>query len=365
MTAIQEKDPPCILVTAVSGGSLGEQLCKSFALVKEPLRLIVANTALTPLSIVPVEWQRVVLPPAASPDYIDNVIASGHEHGVKFIAPGSEIELAVLSLNQARLESGGFILLANHADVIQTCLDKTRCMGALHRLGFRVPRTYAPAKADDLRVPGGQYPVILKPDKAAGGSAMCFLAQDEEELALFQRYIFKAGVQPLVQEYVGRVSDEFTVGVLHRPDRSFAGVVVMRRDILSGFSNRLRVTNRTGRAELGDVLAVSSGITQGAFVRHDEVADVAVRIADALQSRGPLNIQGRWDGSGFVPFEINPRFSGTAPMRTIAGFNEAWELTRWHISGKADSLPPIRGGAFRRSLVEHFAPDGSVISVNC
>ena len=51
------------------------------------------------------------------------------------------------------------------------------------------------------------------------------------------------------------------------------------------------------------------------------VLAAAERIAIALKSTGPLNLQGRLVGSDFLVYEINPRFSGSEAMRAMAGWN--------------------------------------------
>ncbi len=173
-------------------------------------------------------------------------------------------------------------------------------------------------------------------------------------MRFFTHYLLAQGIQPVVQEYIGAPTDEFTVGVLHSPAGECLGSIVIRREILSGLSNRLRVPNRTGRPEFGDHLVVSSGITQGAVVEHERVERASLAIAHALGSTGPLNVQGRLVGDEFVPFEINPRFSGTAPMRALAGFNEPERLIDWHLGGGRVTLPdqPRRFGRVVRGLIE-------------
>ena len=115
---------------------------------------------------------------------------------------------------------------------------------------------------------------------------------------------------------------------------------------------------RAGRPELGPTLAISSGISQGRIVDAAPVLRTAEAIAQGLGSVGPLNIQGRISRGTFVPFEINPRFSGTSPMRAMAGFNEPELLIDWHLdSDHRGAAPPApRYGTFTRALVEHFQP---------
>ena len=68
---------------------------------------------------------------------------------------------------------------------------------------------------------------------------------------------------------------------------------------------------------------ISSGYSRGHIGPYEEICSTASAIAEAVGSRGPLNIQGRIDADGcFVPFELNPRFSASTYLRTLAGFNE-------------------------------------------
>ena len=69
---------------------------------------------------------------------------------------------------------------------------------------------------------------------------------------------------------------------------------------------------------------LAGGFSQ--FVECEEYEDLnqkAQQIAKAVDSKGPLNIQCRIMNGGLYVFEINPRFSGTTPFRTLLGFNEA------------------------------------------
>ena len=112
------------------------------------------------------------------------------------------------------------------------------------------------------------------------------------------------------------------------------GLIAIRRNILSGLSNRLKVANRTGRDELGATLAVSSGISQGEIGEFRELRNACEELAVELDSRGPLNIQCRWWRDELIVFEINPRFSGTTMLRALAGFNEPDLLIRQAVLGE-------------------------------
>jgi carbamoyl-phosphate synthase large subunit len=302
-----------------------------------------------------VEAEHYEILPAASTDgYLDALQRLVAKHKVQFVIPGSEPELIKLSEAREAFESHGCRVLVNAQDVVATCVDKLRTFAFLKERGFRVPETLEITDSSRLEDVGSCFPYVVKPARGGGGSTGTFIAQNRSELQFFVSYLLRYGQQPLVQEYVGNAECEYTVGVLHVPDGKLAGTVVLHRSILSGLSNRLRMPNRTGRTELGTTLAVSSGISQGTIVDLAPVRERSEAIAQALGSIGPLNLQGRWDGMDFLPFEINPRFSGTTPMRAMAGFNEPELLVDWYL-GQFPCAPLIaRRGEFTRGVVEHF-----------
>jgi carbamoyl-phosphate synthase large subunit len=62
----------------------------------------------------------------------------------------------------------------------------------------------------------------------------------------------------------------------------------------------------------------------------------------ALNPLGPANFQFRIDRSGRVKvFEINARFSGTTPLRAIAGFNEVEMCLRRLLLGEPVAEPCV------------------------
>ncbi len=69
---------------------------------------------------------------------------------------------------------------------------------------------------------------------------------------------------------------------------------------------------------------LAGGFSQFVECEYYEVLNqTAQQIAKAVDSKGPLNIQCRMMNGALYVFEINPRFSGTTPFRTLLGFNEA------------------------------------------
>jgi carbamoyl-phosphate synthase large subunit len=100
---------------------------------------------------------------------------------------------------------------------------------------------------------------------------------------------------------------------------------------------------------------ISSGWSQGLIDDFSQVKKQAEDIAQVLNSRWALNIQGRVDSQGiFYPFEINPRHSGTTYLRALAGFNEPHILIQQCLRGYSVPLQPLRKGYYLRSFTEKY-----------
>ena len=340
-----------VLVTAVGGGGVGEQLIKALRLAPRPYRIIGADVEARSLGLQEVDVP-VLLPLASAPEYVETLHSVCARLGVQAIYPGSEPELVVLSAARARLAAAGIILFANSAEVIATGLDKARTAAFLTDHGFHPPRAVVVTSRDELAAVSF-LPAVLKPNTSSGGSANVFVAQTQAELYLFGGYLLDSFTSCLAQEYVGDAESEYTVGVLSDLDGNLLHSIAVRRNILPAFSSRSKVKNRSGSPAFGAQLVVSNGISQGEIGPFPEVTQPCERIAAALGSRGPLNVQCRLVDGEVRVFEINPRFSGSASLRAMVGFNEPDLLYRRHVEGETvTSRFAYRSGRITRGLRE-------------
>jgi len=344
-----------VLITGVGGGGVGEQVMKSLQFCGDRYRIV--GTDMTKFSIgLHKADTAYLLPPARDDGYIDRLLKICNMEKVRVVVPGSEPELRTTSKNGQRFAEKGILLLANSQEVIDRCMNKWETHLWLKEHGFKTPDSCLPDRDD---VPDMELPAIVKPAIGGGGSFNCYMAQDQEELSFFINYIRKQGLQPIVQRYMGEADSEYTVGVLtDMVNGELLGSIALRREITSGLSNRMRIPARGG----GSVLVVSSGISQGEFRDYPQVRRDCERIALALGSRGPLNIQCRvlagnelHDTEVYV-FEINPRLSGTTYLRALAGRNDPDILIRRHLLGDNTLLTKYTDGLALRGLVEEIVP---------
>ena len=339
-----------VLITGVGGGSHGLEIMKALRLSKLPYYICGVDMSEQSLGLFKSDKSYVV-PPAFNDKYIPTILDICKKEEIQVIFHGSEPDLKVLSENREIFEERGIFLPFNSREVINTCLNKKETFIFLKNQGITIPKTVAVDSEKDLAAVNF-LPVIIKPYIGGGGSSNTFIAQDREELVFFCKYILKYGGKPLVQQYIGSPENEYTVGVLSDQKGNLISVIAIKRYILSGLSNRLKVTSISNRNE---ILAISSGISQGEVVNETELLDQCRQIAFTLRSKGPINIQCRFVDNKVYPFEINPRFSGTTYMRALAGVNEPDLLIRKYILNEA--IPEnivAKTGLVIRGLEEMF-----------
>lgn len=348
-----------VLVTGVGGGGHGEQILKALRLAATPYRIVGADMSPISKGLADVDVPYL-LPPANHPEYLDALLALCAEERVEALFHGSEPELKVMSAARERIEAAGIFLPINPRHVIDTCMDKSMTMRFLSENGFPFPRSVTVRQpADTERI--DFLPVVLKPSVGGGGSANVLLAQTKDELALFARYLSTIYPEFIAQEYVGTPECEYTAGVLVSMEGELLNSIAVNRMIMSSLANRIRVPNRTGRAELGPTLAISSGVSQGEIGPFPEVTRQCEEIALRLGARGAINLQLRLVGGKVHIFEINPRFSGTTSLRAMVGYNEPDVLVRAHVLGeRCPPRFPYRSGVIMRGLAEtYIAPGGA------
>ena len=351
--------PLTVLITAVGGGGVGEQTLKAlrmagrYRIVGTDIRSRCAQFALVD--------EAITLPPASAPEYLEALLSVSSKLGVRAIFPGSEAELRLISNERDALEAAGLFLPVNPRSVIDTCMDKVATAAFLAAHGFATPRSVRVQALEDL-AGVDRFPVVLKPASGGGGSRDVYIAQTPRELELIGEYILSRETDVMVQEYVGTPDEEYTVGVLHDMDGNFVNSIALRRLLQGQLHARAQIPNRTGRTELGDVLVISSGVSHGYIDDFPDVTRPCERIAAALGSRGPLNVQCRLVDGEVQVFEINPRFSGTTSIRAMVGFNEPDIVLRHHLLGEDLAVRfRYQSALVLRSLTEEIVADREAV----
>ncbi len=335
-----------VLIAGVGGASLGTEILKSLKLAggMDVYGCDISRTAYGLYAPGFVKTYKI-----SRENYVDQVLDCCQDAGAKFLVPGGEQPMTLLGAATERFEAERIRVLMNAPEVISICSDKSSTFRMLRSLNIPIPRTAA--IGEDFDPQGSGLPCIVKPARDSGGSLGVFFAPSAQEVMVYAEYIRRMGRTPIAQEYIDDSEGEFTIGVLSLPDGQVVGSIALRRV----FDTKLSVSYR-GRGGL-----ISSGYSQGYIDAFPDLCKQAERIARALGSTGPINVQGRVRDGVLMPFEINPRFSASTHLRSLAGFNEIEMLIRYHLTGRLPQAPIIRPGWYLRSLTEQFVDDGGLL----
>jgi len=344
-----------ILVTGIGGGGHGEQILKALLMSSLNFQIVGADMTVYSKSRSLVK-EFFVLPPASDDNYINVLISECISRGIQVLFHGSEPELKKMSIHRKKITEAGIFLPINSETVIETCMDKYKTIEFLRNNNFCFPESYKITSMQDVELVD-RFPVVLKPSIGGGGSANTMIAQSKEELIVFTKYLFNTYNEFIAQEYVGTPYSEFTVGVLHDMEGKLINSIAVKRMILSSLGNRIKIKNMSGNSSLGDMLVISSGISQGEIGKYIEVTSQCEEIASKLKSKGPINIQCRYVNDKVYVFEINPRYSGTSSMRALVGMNEPELMIKHHFLKEPISRNfPFKEGYVLRGLEESYIP---------
>lgn len=317
-----------VLVTG-AGALIGQGIIRS--LRRSQLKTHIVAVDPSPLA-AGLYWSdsRHLVPMAVDPSYVERLSEIMHREKPDALLIGTDTELPILARNQQLLQDQhGTRVLVSPTNVVQIADDKHATYSFLREHGFDYPDTCLPEEVDDLVARVG-FPLVVKPRHGAR-SVGVHVVNDERTLRA--RLVEGAGDDLVVQECVGTPEQEYTAGVLHFDGTTHA-TIVMRRDLRDGNTYR-------------------------AFTDTYEDLNQQIRvIADALHPYGPANLQFRLARDRVHVFEINARFSGTTPLRALAGFNEVELCLRHLVLGEKIEPPTVAAMSILRHWSETLVPAG-------
>jgi len=333
-----------ILVWGIAGASLGMEIAKSLSLA--------GYHSIIGCDISPLAYGHYSEIFQATYTLDQNSLEASFNRVLKetkpnFVLPGGDQVARLIGTLGNIFDVSHCHVVGNDPSVVESTSDKFRVIERLKELGFPVPETRLLESL--ASVADFPLPAVLKPRFDSGGSRGVFVVSKTQELQDRAEVLLEQGVPYVLQAYLSEAAGEYTIGVLSCTDRSTAGSIVMQRT----FQNLLSVHDR------GANYLISSGSSQGIFRRDRNLQRQAEAIASAIESTGPLNIQGRVVGDTLFPFEINPRFSASTYLRALSGVNEVDLYLQHLISGEAIHYPMWRQGLALRSFAEVFVDSES------
>jgi len=276
-------------------------------------RYRIVATDMNPLSAPLFRADKGYIVPSASEEgYLSALLDICMKEKAQVLIPGSVYELEKILTAKEILDEIGVVSILGSQEMVDIGLDKWKTHNFLEKNGFLCPKTYLPEDVGN-HLKDINFPLLLKPRRSFGSKGI-YVVNNVEELNSFICYSKRGGNDPVVQEYLGSKLQECTIGVVASRDGDILGSISILRELKGGFSCRMTVKD------------------------FPEARKNAEAIAKRIGARGPVNIQCFLTEAGPITFEINPRFSGTTPIRSACGFNEVNAAIRNFLFGEKVEL---------------------------
>ena len=233
-------------------------------------------------------------------NYIRNLIDLCVQEKINALFIGSDIELPILSRNKYLIEKKtGTQVITCQENIVELCRDKYVANEFLHKNNLNSIPSCLPKDAEAF-LEEQRFPLVVKP-REGFGSKFLSIVYNKPELEYALKAIEKVGWKPMIQKYLQNDAMEFTTGItLDNNTKKIMSIITLKK-ILKHCQ------------------------TYKAFIdKYPKVEKICRKVAEKLESIGPINIQSRIDpdDNKIKIIEINPRFSASCPMRTVAGINE-------------------------------------------
>jgi carbamoyl-phosphate synthase large subunit len=340
-----------ILLAGIGSGSLGLELVKCLSF-DDAISIYGADSDPSAYGISDKRLTKTFVVGKGDEDaYCQELLRICKKESIVYVVPGAETTNRILCVNQDLFRANGLVPFVNCKEVFNICSNKVACNLFLESKGLPSLQTLYVSKKQPLET-FDAFPCVVKPASQSGGSNLVFLAEDLNEAKFFAAYLSARGFASCVQEYIDS-EEEFTVGVMSSPQGLILSSIALKRNLSSKLSRSLSYSNRV----------ISSGWSQGRIEAFPMICDQAEKIALALGSTWALNIQGRVRNNQFIPFEINPRHSGTSFFRALSGVNEILIGLDYFTSNQEQSSKArvtIKPASYSRILTERVVFDSEV-----
>ena len=245
-------------------------------------------------------------------------------NSIDVVLVGLDFEVTLFARYKNKIEdSTRAKVVVSSPEVVDICRDKWKTVNFLKINGYNYPESCLPDNIDYF-LNNNNFPLIVKP-RFGSTSKDLFKVNNIKEL---QNAIKKCD-KPIIQKIIGNDNNEFT-----------CSSTFYKKEILTCISLRRELKN---------------GNTSIAFSeKHTEIDKFIMNITKSLEPNGPTNFQLRITDKGPTVFEINPRFSGTTPIRAIFGVNEVEAVVNAILYGKTQIKMTQKEGVVIRYLDNQF-----------
>lgn len=324
-----------LLITSM-GSLVGQNIIEMLQGRRDAFYLIGLNTETNNPMIYQCDevWK---CPPAASDAYIDFLLRIIRDTEPDFVLPGRDEDVGILAtIRQCYPEwSSRFPVGTPQAAAIMD--DKHQSAAFALDQGLPFARSIDPVEFSEhqlrIKLEGLGFSMIAKPRAGFGSHGVKYILNIDQAILLGKlspgEYVFQELIDPPAgfSRHLDRYMREMEAGIpafIQLPDdRQYAGQCMIGPEGDIGHVFCSRSTMVIGRCERAEA------------INNAGMSSVVHRFATAMAGigwRGVFNIQGRMSDRGFIPIEMNGRFSGSTSARGWMGYDEIRALY-WFFKG--------------------------------
>ena len=252
--------------------------------------------------------------------WINSIIKIIKKEKIDMVIPCADFEIKLYSEFKETLKKKFNVeIIVSDYNLVESCNDKFKTVQLLKKHNLDFPKSCLPNK----KFFNGKisFPLIVKP-RIGSTSKNVYLVKNMEQL----KNAIKNCQSPIIQEYLK--GDEYTCGVIFLKNKLIS-VICLRRQL-------------------------KNGNTSIAFLEKNLILDNYIsNVAKIFKQYGPMNFQLKLTKRGPIIFEINPRFSGTTPVREKFGLNEYEAIIRTLFTNKNFSYK-LNEGVVIKYLAESY-----------
>jgi len=273
--------------------------------VGESTRL--ATAAFSRYSNRTVVYPSPLLNPLDCIDFLQRHIA---RHDYRMVLPMEYETLSLMAQNHDAFSRYAYLPVVSHA-TLHRAQDKGEMLRLADHLGIPTPRTWHIDDLSRIHVLKDRfnYPVVIKPRKAAGAMGVCY-PETAAELETQYLSVHRRFPYPMIQEYIPREGPGYGASFL--------------------FDEKGRVKASFVHKRLREYPVTGGASTLRESVRYDDIRDMAQSLLQALGWFGVAMVEFKVDPRDGTPklMEINPRFWGSLALAVTAGVNFPYLLYR-------------------------------------
>ena len=256
--------------------------------------------------------KSVLLPQTSNPSYVDGMLEICQQHDISMIVPLIDPELEVLAAQRQRFFDAGIMVVVSTLQTIKIGFDKYLTYQFGKENNIPVPQTVISIEDARQLLDDGSisWPLVVKPRMGSASSGISYCNNLSQMDVAFENC-----PMPMIQEFVE--GKEYGYDIFS--DKQYRPVSVFCK---------YKIAMRAGETD------------KAVTTSNPDLIALGVKIAQALELFGPMDVDVIVDKQGPKLLEINPRIGGGYPCSHLAGADFTGKLIR--LAQGQELTPDIR-----------------------